>query len=206
MSQAFIDEVRAMHNLICLLYDTDLVRVVGIHFDGTDAYYVTRSMSHFGQEPVDRKSTMVGGCDSMKGVLPRYERTDELFAMNGCPPTETFAVTADTRRQFGEMAGDQALTHYDEDMVPLLLANGGQPDDGGEDPAVEVRQVFATFHPGHADAIRGFLWIGHHNGNDRFVNLAKGGFDFDRTTGAVDSDLDGDGRHDIDAIMRELAA
>jgi len=83
------DKFRPFHNDICLLYDTDLVRLLGVAEDDWDLYYVVQKLG-YGK---DRYwASAVGWLVSMKDRLPRYEITENMFTINNCPPNEKFEV------------------------------------------------------------------------------------------------------------------
>lgn len=90
------DEWRPHHNEVCMLFDLDIVRIVGVHEDDRDLYYRVRGL---GRPGMDREwcATAVGWIYSLKGLLPqeRYAQTDNLLTLNGCGPTAAFAVTSD---------------------------------------------------------------------------------------------------------------
>lgn len=81
----YLAEARAMFNDICILADTDIVRLVGFSEDDRDYYWVTMNMRG------ERSGcSMVGPCISLKGLYPRYDQLEWIFSHNGCPPQEQF--------------------------------------------------------------------------------------------------------------------
>ena len=82
-----IAEMKAMHNHICILADTDLVRLIGFDEDETDYYYIVRELG--GRET---GCSYVGPCISLKGKVERYEQMDDVFALNNAGPTEEFKI------------------------------------------------------------------------------------------------------------------
>ena len=82
-------EYSKWHNHICLLYDTDLVRFLGVAEDDMDLYYIVKQLGYSNSE---NWASAVGHIETMIDRLPRYKVTENLFTINDCPPTETFAV------------------------------------------------------------------------------------------------------------------
>lgn len=84
------DKMRPFHNHICILYDAELVRLIGVHEDQVDLYYVVQNR----QGKVSYASA-VGACVSLKDCYPadRYESMDHLFSLNGAPAVAHFQVT-----------------------------------------------------------------------------------------------------------------
>jgi hypothetical protein len=79
------DEMRPLFNEICMINDSELVRLVGVAQDEMDLYYIVHSMQ---PNPTGSRVTFasaVGHCYSLKAHLPaeRYAQTDSIFAMNG---------------------------------------------------------------------------------------------------------------------------
>ena len=122
--ESAVAEARALFNRICIVHDSDLVRVVGFHEDGMDYYYRVRSRER--DLPAHRKgrpewlATYVGACVTLEGI-ERYDRLEAGFTRDGCPPAEAFIDTtasrAEDRRDYGAMAVD--LHHPDVDRVEL---------------------------------------------------------------------------------------
>jgi hypothetical protein len=84
------DELVPIHDHICLVYDSELLRLVGIAQDDSDFYYHCRDFS--GGE---RYMSAVGWIVSLKDCYPAdgYARMESMFALNGCPPSGTFLET-----------------------------------------------------------------------------------------------------------------
>lgn len=93
----FIEEMKPFHNHICIIYDTDLVRLVGVHNDERDYYYTVKSMNgrHPGMTQNLWHGTAVGHIISLKDIYPkdRYEYMDKIFEWNGATKEENFLVT-----------------------------------------------------------------------------------------------------------------
>jgi len=80
-----------MLNDICILYDTDLVRFVGIGEDEMDFYYIVRGLSTM---PRQYWASCVGHIYSLNGLVPkeRYMYMSELFTLNGSPPVDKMLI------------------------------------------------------------------------------------------------------------------
>ena len=89
-----VAKMRPFHNHICMLYDTELVRLIGIGEDDRDFYYIVRE--HVGVDAPKKEywTTAVGHCYSLKGLIPaeRYAQTEWCFTHNAAPPTDEFLV------------------------------------------------------------------------------------------------------------------
>lgn len=91
----FASEMKQYHNHICILYDSELVRLVGDHQDTYDLYYTVKSL--------DKKrgsfyyASAVGHLISLKGIYPseRYDHMNDVFHINGATEELTFLVTED---------------------------------------------------------------------------------------------------------------
>jgi len=79
------NEAQELHNQIVIACDDKLARVVGYAEDFCDCYLVVRSL--WGKT---RWTTAVGWCIPLKGSISDhdYDRTESVFALNDCPPTE----------------------------------------------------------------------------------------------------------------------
>lgn len=84
------DKMRPSHNHICILYDSELVRLIGVHEDEVDFYYVVQN--HKGKI---FHASAVGACVSLKDCYPadRYASMDNIFSLNGAIPVAHFQVT-----------------------------------------------------------------------------------------------------------------
>lgn len=92
-----------MFNDICIVHDHQMGRVVGVHIDAIDAYYIIRTRN--GDIPYGKdlpgggkeyKASAAGACITLKGV-ERYDQIERSFTLNGCPPAEEFIVSIDDR-------------------------------------------------------------------------------------------------------------
>lgn len=84
------EDTKPFHNDICILYDSVLVRLVGIADDGDDFYYIVREMSPKGEY----YASAVGHIISLRPTYPteRYKYMSDIFEMNGASSTEEFEV------------------------------------------------------------------------------------------------------------------
>lgn len=89
---AFIEELRAMHNDICIVHDDELVRLIGFYEDAHDYYYhvVKRDGTAY-------YASCVGACISLKDKYPRYDVIEEIFHINHCPRRPEFFVDRDPK-------------------------------------------------------------------------------------------------------------
>lgn len=95
--ETLTEELKPHHNELCLLYDTDIVRLIGVGVDDMDLYYIVQNKNH---RPIDGGServlwtSAVGGIIPLKGILPQdsYERAYNTLTYNGCPITPEFLV------------------------------------------------------------------------------------------------------------------
>lgn len=82
-------EVEPILNHICIVFDMEIGRLVGVAEDAQDFYYL-----------VDRiqggrtQYSAVGSVISLKGVIPedRYSSMDGIHTVNGCPAVERMVV------------------------------------------------------------------------------------------------------------------
>lgn len=89
-----IDKMLPLHNHICILYDSVLVRLVGVHEDDYDYYYTVKSLD---TSRGKYYASAVGHIVSLKGLYPdeRYDYMDEIFEISGAGPEEEFGITSD---------------------------------------------------------------------------------------------------------------
>ncbi len=91
----FASEMKTYHNDICVLYDSEIVRLVGVHQDTYDFYYTVKSL--------DKKrgsfyyASAVGHLISLKGIYPseRYDHMNDVFNINGATEETEFLITED---------------------------------------------------------------------------------------------------------------
>lgn len=83
-------EIRPIFNHICMLYDHEIVRLIGYHEDSVDCYYHVKR-----PDGTTLYGSAVGWIYSLKDYLPpaRYDSLDNSLSMNGCPPEPEFIVT-----------------------------------------------------------------------------------------------------------------
>lgn len=123
-----VAEAKALFNRICIVHDSDLVRVVGFHEDGMDYYYHVRTRERDARRGrTEWFATYVGACVSLQGI-DRYEHLEADFTRDGCPPAEEFLDTTASRAQdhafYGAMTVDGL--HPDVDRIEL---GGRAPED-----------------------------------------------------------------------------
>ena len=89
MKENHINELKQIHNHICMLYDFKLVRLIGFGEDDEDYYYVVKN-----RQGKIWWASCVGWCYSIKHYLPeeRYSQTENIFNLNGGTPEEEFLV------------------------------------------------------------------------------------------------------------------
>lgn len=95
--ETLTEELKPHLNELCLLYDTDIVRLIGVGVDDMDLYYIVQNKNH---RPTDGGServvwaSAVGGLVPLKGILPRdsYERAYNTLGYNGCPAVAEFLI------------------------------------------------------------------------------------------------------------------
>lgn len=99
--EKFENEIRPMHNHICILHDCELVRLVGIHRDSHDYYYTVKSIRN---RVGKYYASAVGHIVSLKGLYPadRYEYMDKIFSLNGAEEEKEFLITEDTHDRFND--------------------------------------------------------------------------------------------------------
>jgi hypothetical protein len=97
--EKFIADCQLMFNHICVLYDTELVRLIGVHEDEIDLYYHVRYSN--GKELY---ASAVGWCYSLKGMLPdeKYERLDRSWSKGNNRPEPELLIsgTPETPAEF----------------------------------------------------------------------------------------------------------
>ena len=93
------DKIRPWFNHICMLYDTELVRLVGFHVDDFDCYYTVMR-----DDGIAFHASAVGWLYSLKDFIPekRYEAIDRCWNMNHCPSVPEFLST----KSEGFLGGD----------------------------------------------------------------------------------------------------
>jgi hypothetical protein len=92
-----LEECRGMHNDVCILYDSQIVRLVGCHDGEEDYYYIVRGFASGSKE---WKASCVGHIYSLRGLIPpeRYKQTEEILSLNGCGPSEKLIATKDVNQ------------------------------------------------------------------------------------------------------------
>ncbi len=103
-------DARSMFNDICLVSDTEVMRLVGLHEDACDYYYRVRDLR--GKEVCH---SAVCPCVSLKGMYPRYEHLENIFSLNGCPPAPEFIFDKSdyesNKKMYGKKTADEWVEH-----------------------------------------------------------------------------------------------
>lgn len=88
--EKFQQQMRPYHNDIGLLYDTDLVRLLGVAEDALDLYYIVKPL---GYDKESYWATAVGHFTSLKEInYPRYDYLEDYFIRNLNPPISEFKI------------------------------------------------------------------------------------------------------------------
>lgn len=82
----FIEKYSKLHNHMCVLYDMEIVRLIGVGEDDYDYYYIVQGK---GQQE-EYWASAVGWLYSLKGMLPeeKYKRLENHWDINNVPVTE----------------------------------------------------------------------------------------------------------------------
>lgn len=88
-------ELRSHHNEVCLLYGSEIVRLIGVHECDCDFYYTVEAIRSGAWGARVVHSSAVGHIDSLKGILPEahYVAADSYLKANGSHGTPEFSVT-----------------------------------------------------------------------------------------------------------------
>lgn len=122
-------EARALLNTICIVHDSELVRVVGFHEDALDYYWRVRCRDRDARNGrTEWYATFVGACVGLTD-MPRYDQLEADFTRNGCPPVPEFLDTtagrAENHRFYGAMSVDGH--HPDTDRIELTNLDPERP-------------------------------------------------------------------------------
>ena len=81
--EEFAAEYRHMHNHMCIAYDSELVRLVGVAAGEYDLYYIVQSKGY----QQEQWYSAVGWLYSIKGMLPdeKYKRLENHWNINNEP-------------------------------------------------------------------------------------------------------------------------
>jgi hypothetical protein len=90
--EEFIEECRKMFNHICLYMSDEIGRLIGFALEHDDYYYIIRKCN--GQLEY---SSCVGGCESLKGKIDRYDALEQMYTYNQCPPEKEFMLHCQER-------------------------------------------------------------------------------------------------------------
>jgi hypothetical protein len=98
----FIAEMRPLHNQICVLYDSEIVRLVGVGRDESDYYYIVRTLKKAKFRDQEYWGSAVGHCVSLKGLYPEknYDNMDHVHALNGAGPSDAFLIVDQTTEDY----------------------------------------------------------------------------------------------------------
>lgn len=96
-----------LHNHICILYDSKLVRLIGLHADMCDFYYKVKDISG----KISYESA-VGRLVSLKSLYPNYTNMEKIFNLNHCKREDFFEFTVATKKEDIDMYGDLARRFY----------------------------------------------------------------------------------------------
>ena len=88
-----VNEYRPLFNDICLMHDHELARIIGVHQDDQDCYYI--GLKKRGEIVF---YSAVGACVSLRS-LGRYEQIETIFNLNGAPPATEFRVTSERNKE-----------------------------------------------------------------------------------------------------------
>lgn len=93
MNEKFMKECKKVFNHIGLLYDTDIVRLIGYAEDDDDCYYLVLQPDFLGKHKVVWAS-MVGAFESLKNChYPRYKQLEnQMSGIWNCPPEKDFLI------------------------------------------------------------------------------------------------------------------
>ncbi|MHB1642040.1 MAG: dATP/dGTP pyrophosphohydrolase domain-containing protein [Acidithiobacillus sp.] len=131
--ERFRAEVEPIRNHICIVFDGDIGRLVGVTEDERDLYYV-----------VDRIRggrtlySAVGPVVSLKGAIPkdRYASMDGIHTVNGCPAVERMVVQG--VQEAGVVAED-SWTVADTILARKILRNLGYATEPSMEPGADER-------------------------------------------------------------------
>lgn len=87
--EQFKKKMESFHNHICLLYGTDIVRLLGVGMDEYDYYYITQDL-----HGKIVWSSAVGFCDSLAS-LSCYSFLVSRFELYNLPPSKEFLCEAE---------------------------------------------------------------------------------------------------------------
>jgi hypothetical protein len=87
--EEFIEKTKPFHNHMCIMHDTQIVRLIGIAIDNSDYYYIVQTNDI--KRPIIWGSA-VGHFYSLMGIISdkQYASMENIFAMNHGKPTRVF--------------------------------------------------------------------------------------------------------------------
>lgn len=81
-------KLEPIHNHICTLYDTKIVRLLGVAEDEVDLYYIVQEIG----PKKEYRASAAGSILSLKNIHPRYKYLEAIFKYNNLFPTNSFIV------------------------------------------------------------------------------------------------------------------
>ena len=123
------EKYKPHHNELCLLYDTEMVRLIGVGQDDQDLYYIVQKMGYNGKNNDHISwSTAVGRILPLKGIIPEYsyKRADSVHTFNGCGPTKNFLVEDDSIWDTKNSNLEKRITHCGQF---LMTYNKAKPEE-----------------------------------------------------------------------------
>lgn len=92
--EKFKTKMEPFHNHICLMYDVEMVRLIGVGVDDYDFYYLVKPWNKKNQNDPILWASAVGTLYSLKGLIPdvAYNRSNQIFEHNGLKPEDEFFI------------------------------------------------------------------------------------------------------------------
>ncbi|MFZ3583161.1 hypothetical protein ACOI1H_13455 [Loktanella sp. DJP18] len=90
-------ELRPHHNEMCLLYDDQVVRLLGVGRDDDDLYYIVQQRDRHSRTWSDADVTWCSAVGRITPLKPlvgdaQHARMESLFTLNKLPPNDSFLV------------------------------------------------------------------------------------------------------------------
>jgi len=147
------NEMRPHHNEICIMFDSQLVRLIGVSQDDHDLYYIVQPDKSRWDDTKIVHASAVGHIQPLRGAIPldAYERMDKIFELKGRAPVEHFLVKDEriwdpdrTTRDRYISKCDRFLLTFDrqrpDDRFALWRS---YPDEAGREDALILNGEFA---------------------------------------------------------------